>query len=127
MQITETERLMLTKKKEEICGLTLQILDIAHDKQKELEIKKKFTTIISLLSQIASYSETKHDLNGLTKAINLLFLKMDQEKLGPYWIASPITIEMACNFLNSVRFNFTKSGLKITLPKNINFGHITNK
>lgn len=117
MELTEAERLMLVKKKEEICGLTLQILDMAHDREKELEIKKNFTTIISLLSQIASYSGTKHNLNDLTNAINLLFLQMLQEKLGKFWIASPIIIEVACNYVNSVRFDFTKKGLKINFPK----------
>jgi hypothetical protein len=117
MEITETERLMLVKKKEEICGLTLQILEMAHDRQKILEIKKKFTTIISLLSQIASYSDTKHNLNELTKAITVLFLEMDQENLGKLWIASPITIEVACNFVNCVRFDFTKKNGVIYIPK----------
>ena len=31
MEIAETERLMLSKKQEEICGLTCQILEMAHE------------------------------------------------------------------------------------------------
>jgi hypothetical protein len=108
---------MLIRKKEEICRLTLQNLDMAHDPQKELEIKKNFTTIISLLSQIASYSHTKHNLNELTKGITLLFLQMAQEKVAKCWIGSPIAIEVVCNYVNAVRFDFTKKGLKINFPK----------
>jgi len=117
MDLTEAERMMLVKKKEEICGLTLQILDMAHDRQKKLEIKKNFTTIISLLSQIASYSHTKHNLTEMTKAISLLFLMMDEETIHKTWQTSPYAIEFVCNFVNTVRFDFTKKDLTINIPK----------
>lgn len=116
MEISETERLMLVKKKEEICTITLRILELSHNSENILEIKKGFTQIISLLSQIASYSGTKHNLNELTKALSLLFLQMDQETLHKHWIASPITIDVVCNFVNCVRFNFTKKGVTINFP-----------
>ena len=128
MELSETERLMLTKKQEEICGLTLWILDPASDPENEIQIKKNFTTIISLLNQIAAYSHTGHNLNKLTESINLLFLGMKQEKLGEIWVGSPIMIEVVCNYVNSVKFQFVKNGIKITLPKiNLNFGNITNR
>jgi len=119
MEITETERLMLIKKKEEICGLTLQNLDMAHDPQKEVEVKKNFTTIISLLNQIASYSDSKnYDLDQFTTGMNSLFNLMSQEKRTlKKWLLSPRAIEMTCNCANSVRFDFTKKGLKISIPK----------
>jgi len=128
MDITETERLMLTKKQEEICGLTLWILDHVSDPENEVQIKKNFTSIISLLSQIAAYSHTGHNLNKLTEGINMLFLTMKQERLHKIWIGSPIAIEVVCNYVNSVKFQFAKNGIKLTLPKiNLNFGNITNK
>jgi len=129
MEITETERLMLIKKKEQICGATLQILDMACNSNKEVEIKKNFTTILSLLNQIASYSDSKnYDLNEFTKGVNTLFSLMAQEIRLKIWTLSPRAIETTCNYANSVRFDFTKKGLKLTLPKiNLNFGNITNK
>ena len=128
MDISETERLMLTKKQEEICGLTLWILDNASDPQNEVQIKKNFTSIISLLNQIAAYSHTGNNLNKLTESINLLFLGMNQERFNEIWVGSPIMIEIVCNYVNSVKFQFVKNGIKITLPKiNLNFGNITNK
>jgi len=128
MEITETERLMLIKKKEEICGLTLRNLDIARDSQKELEIKKNFTTILSLLSQVASYSNSKNvNLDKFTDAMNILFLTMSKEKLDNIWVSASIYVQILCNYANSVRFDFTKKGLKIIFPKNINIGSITNK
>jgi len=127
MDLTEAERSMLTKKQEEICGLTLLILRDAKDPEKEETIKENFTSIIALLNQIAAYSHTGHDLNKLTVAINELFLIMSRERLHKIWIASPITIEIVCNFLNSVRFQFVKNGIKLTLPKNINIGNIIHQ
>jgi hypothetical protein len=118
MEITETERLMLIKKKEEICGLTLQILEMAHDPERELEIKKNFSTIISLLSQIASYSKTKHNLNELTTEITLLFFEMTKERvMEECWSASPLEIEVICNFVNAVKFDFTKNDVILKIPK----------
>jgi hypothetical protein len=118
MEITETERLMLIKKKEEICGLTLRILEMAQDPEKELEIKKNFTTIISLLSQIASYSKTKHNLNELTGEITQLFFEMTEEKVvQECWNVSPLKIEVICNFVNAVKFDFTKSDVILKIPK----------
>jgi hypothetical protein len=128
MEITESERLMLVNRKEEIRQLTLYNIDKAHDSQNEIEIKKNFTSIISLLSQIACYSHTGSNLNELTKGITLLFLEMSREKNDRIWYSSPILTEVVCNYVNSVKFNFTKNGLTIRFPKmNFNFGNITNK
>ena len=128
MEITETERLMLTKKQEEICELTLWIFDHSSNPENEVQIKKNFTSIIALLNQISAYSHTGYNLIKLTEAINFLFLQMNDEQLLKIWLYSPITIEIVCNYLNSVRFQFVKHGVKITLPKiNLNFGFNTNK
>jgi hypothetical protein len=118
MELTEKERLMLVKKKETICGLTLEILDMAHNPENELEIKKKATAILSELNAIASYSDsTNYNLNQFTKSVNALFDLMSREKEMKMWILSPRGIENVCNFANSVRFNFAKKDFKITLPK----------
>ncbi len=127
MEITETERLMLTKKQEEICGLTLWIFDHSSYPENEVQIKKNFTAIISLLNQISAYSNTGHNLNSIVEAINALFLLMKQEQLSKVWILSPIAIERLCNYLNNVHFQFAKNGIKINLPKNLNIGHIINQ
>lgn len=120
---------MLIKKKEEICGLTLQNLDMACDSSKEMEIKKNFTTILSLLNHIASYSESKnYNFEKVTNSMNMLFLMMSQEQFSTIWVGSPIAIELMRNYANSVRFDFKgKEGLKIVFPKNINLGNITNR
>ena len=66
MEISATERMMLVKKKEEICGLTFRILDMANEPKNAIEIKKNMTMILSLISTIASYAESKnYNLTGL--------------------------------------------------------------
>jgi len=127
--MTEKERLMLVKKKETICGLTLKILDMAYDLQNSLEIKKNMTTILSELNTIASYSDSKnHDLDQFTEGVIAVFNLMSTENKTKKWILSPRGIENICNWANSIRFDFTgKKGIKIVLPKNLNLGFITNR
>jgi hypothetical protein len=144
MEITEKERLMLVKKQEEICGLTLRILDMACDPKNLLEIKKNITIILSLLNTIASYSDVKKkNLDVFTTWANLIFYrfylvsKCDADLKDPHgWRKSIVSgnrgLEEFCNAVNSINFDFTKRGLKITLPKitlpkSLNIGIITNK
>jgi hypothetical protein len=125
MEITEKERLMLVKKKEEICGATFQILAMVKDSKNELEIKKDITLVLSLLNTIASYSNSKNrDLDWFEDAADMIFSQLD---LKNYALAECMS-EAFCNAVNSVRFDFTKKGLKIHFPKiNLNLGFITNK
>lgn len=91
-------------------------------------IKENLTTILSLLNTIASYSDSKnYDLNQFTVSVNALFDLMSRERQMKMWLISPRAIEKVCNFANSVRFDFTKKGFKLVLPKNLNLGFITNK
>jgi hypothetical protein len=136
MEITEKERLMLIRKKEGICELTLEILDMVNDPRNSLEIKKKMTTILSELNAIASYSDSKnYDLNAITDLAGNIFnlltdypAKVIEDIIPNYWkeLISR-RIEFFCNAANSISFNFTKKGFKIILPKNLNLGVITNK
>ena len=93
-------------------------MDLASNSENELEIKKKFTSILPHLNTIASYSNSKNvNLNKYTNVINSLFGLMSYEKRVKMWIASPILIELVCNYANAIRFNFTKRDIKIQLPK----------
>ena len=118
MEITEKEREMLVGKKEEIRKLTEEIIDLSIDQVKnEIEIKKRITGIFSLISTIASYAKPKdYDFNRL----NLMVNTANHTNFR-------FLLEAFCNDVNSITFDFTKKGLKITLPKNLNIGNITNK
>ena len=136
MEITETERLMLVKNKERICEATIEILELESDPKNALLIKKKISVILSLLSTIASYSNSKnYNLDKFTEFAGALFRMLNprQEVLEESlfvktWRAFVIPdLELFCNYVNSIRFDFNNKNLKITLPKNINFGNIVNK
>jgi len=123
MEITETERLMLVKKQEEICELTCKILELKNDSKNSTEIKKDMTRILSLLNQIASYTNSKnYNSDILTDLVDVISMHLDRE-----YLVAGVYLELFCNAVNTIRFDFTKKSLKITLPKNINFGHITNR
>ncbi len=105
--LTETERLLLVGKKDEIRKLTEEILDLSTcPKDSETEIKKKITGILSLISVIASYSKPKNcDLNEIRLMANLL----DS-------VPMQFLLEIFCNTVNSIRFDFTRRDLKIVIP-----------
>lgn len=115
MELTETEKLLLVAKKEEIRKLTEDLLDLATNLEKnEIEIKKKITGMLSLISTIASYSKFKnYDLKGVTNMANMIYRMLGTKS---YSIAE-LMMEGFCNTVNSIRFDFTKQGLKINIPK----------
>ena len=134
MQLTETERLMLVKNKELICGATLQILRLENDSKNSQVIKENIQTILQLINTIASYSEAKN--YNLDKIVE--FALLTQNKMNTYHMLGPERakdwsyvirdLEVFCGVVNSIRFDFNrKEGVRITLPKNLNFGHITNQ
>jgi len=96
------------------------------------------TNILSELSAIASYSDFKnYDLNAITDLAGNIFdlltdypAKVIEDIIPNYWKELIVRrIEFFCNAVNSIRFDFTKKGFKIILPKikNINLGFITNR
>jgi hypothetical protein len=136
MELSENERLMLVGKKDEIRKLTVEIFDLMNTPQQALEIKKKITSIQSLISSIASYSNSKNiNLNKLTEFELTLFALIRnleikdkvrythsgywKNRIYPrLWIYEVVpNIERYCNYVNSIRFDFTRKDFKIILPK----------
>jgi len=118
MELSDKERLMLVEKKDEILKLTLEILDIlsTEDPKQATVVKKKMTTILSLISTIASYADSKnYNLQPLWNVTNLIFAQMDL--LRDHWTAISPYIEIFCNTVNHIQFNFSKRDLKIRIPK----------
>jgi hypothetical protein len=116
MEITEKERMMLVAKKEEILTMTKEIMDCLQDPKQAKEVKKKMTSTLSLVSTIASYAESKnYDLDSLTRFATMIFLQMDM--LGKNWGIIDAPIQMFCNMVNSIQFNFAKRDIRIKIPK----------
>jgi len=132
MEITERERLLLVEKKEEICSITTEIITLVEDEKNALEIKKKITSILSLINTIASYSNARNwNLDKFTEGANVLFhylekpvpddLKNERDRklfIHTYWQEAIVgCVGMFCNYANSIRFDFTKRDVKIRVPK----------
>lgn len=113
-KITETERMMLVKKKEDICELTLWIIHNPPNAQNEAGIKGNMTKILARISTIASYSNIKNDsVDRLENLANLICSQLDIEN----YALAKCMLEVFCNAVNSLQFDFTKKGLKINIPK----------
>jgi len=129
MELTGKERLMLVKKKEEIQKLTSEILDAfeaTNNLTQMTEIKKKLLHVLSILSTIGSYAKPKTDLTLYESMVDLIFYKLYllenlERKCGKSDLswknAIGINIEEFCIYANSIRFEFTKKGIKIHIPK----------
>ena len=115
MKLTEKERLMLVGKKEKILELTKEILDIMEDPEQALEVKKKMTSVLSLIGTIGSYAKSKYDSRNLWTSTNMIFAQMNV--LGDQWTVMSPFIEMFCNTVNLIEFDFTKRDIKIKIPK----------
>ena len=118
MEITEKERLMLVEKKDEIRKISLEMYDIVEDetmelKEKKNRIKKDMISIISILDIIGSYAKVKDDnLQRFQRMSLYIFYIMD----GLEYISKP-AIEIFCNAVNGITFDFSKRSIKIIFPK----------
>jgi hypothetical protein len=108
MQTTESERLLLIQKKEEICQLSLEILDIIHqektDGQDVIDVKKKMVKILSLLHILASYGSPSRDLDELMKLV-VRFYQFQSKARDDIVLGVPIG-ELFCLTVNSIEFSY---------------------
>lgn len=104
--------------------ITEELLDLATNAEKnEVEIKKKITGVLSLVSTIASYSKSKnYDLDKITTMANMTYQMLGIEN----YALSDFMLKGFCNAVNSIRFDFTKKDLKINNSKNRRF-NLQNK
>jgi hypothetical protein len=108
MQTTESERLVLIQKKEEICQLSLEILDIIHQEkttgQDVIDVKKKMIKILSILHILASYGWPGRDLDELVKLV-VRFYSLQSKARDDIVLGIPIG-ELFCLTVNSIVFSY---------------------
>jgi hypothetical protein len=108
MQTTESERLVLIQKKEEVCQLSLEILDIIHQEktngQDVIDVKKKMIKILSLLHILASYGWPSRDLDELMKLV-VRFYSFQSKARDDIVLGIPIG-ELFCLTVNSIEFSY---------------------
>jgi hypothetical protein len=109
MQTTESERLLLIQKKEEVCQLSLEILDIIHQEktngQDVIDVKKKMVKILSLLHILASYGSPSRDLDELMKLV-VRFFAFQSKARDDVVLGVPIG-ELFCLTVNSIEFSYS--------------------
>jgi hypothetical protein len=172
MELTDKEREMLEREREQIKILTNEILELENDPKNSTKLKQSVVGIQFSLNRMASYSKPeqykldrcadiaenllsmlseapteeiqnemeKSILNPSEETLKRLKIKRDQwiaphqNVAYPAWWSFVVSgLNKYCTYVISIRFDFTKKGLNITFPKNIvlpknfNFGSITNK
>jgi len=107
MELSENERIMLVKKKEEIFKITSDLVKGELTKSEKIS---KINEIISLLSIIESYAEPDRDLSVFPRfAIHITsWLEVGMD--------ASILIDIFCTAANSIKFDFTKRRFLISIP-----------
>lgn len=167
MKITEKEREMLEKERDELKRLALEIFELEKDPKNSMKIKQSIISIQFSINRLASYSNPKNaNLDTYAKMADgvMPFLssklseKMEQElrkqlnspkvvqeysrkglmlpinpEYSAWWTLVVSILDRYCCYVSSIKFDFSnKKSLqiilpKITLPKNLNIGNITNR
>jgi hypothetical protein len=109
MQTTESERLLLIEKKEEVCRLSLEIMDIIHQENASgddvIEVKKRMVRILSLLYVFAGYGSPGRDLDALMR-LALRFYQMQGKARDDFLAGIPVA-ELFCITANSIDFSYS--------------------
>jgi hypothetical protein len=113
MELTENERLLLVKKKEEISRLTSEIFDIYQKENSKNEVLKRITQVQNCLSILASYAPTNKEWYNLITDVHLLELLYNSD--GAEGLLES-EIRSFCYSANSITFEFTKNGINISIP-----------
>jgi len=116
MEISEIERIKLMDKKDEIRQLSAEIIECLNTEPDIILIKKNMNAILNLLSTIASYGKSSHNINIVTNSASYLFVKMNRANRKNQWYLASLFIEPWVNMVNSIEFNFWKKGINIKLP-----------
>jgi hypothetical protein len=116
LELADKERLLLVERKDELRKLSEEIIELTNDiEANKITIKKNIQGVLSLVSTLASYTNSKLDIQafvGMVTCINH-FLDMDMclEK------SLKTMLGIFCSTANTITFSFSKKGLVINVPK----------
>lgn len=106
MQTTEPERLLIIEKKEEVCRISLEILDIIHQEKTNvddvMEVKKRMIQILSLLHVLASYGSPNRDLDAVMRLVLRFFALQNRDRDG--YLQGVSVVELFCITVNAIEF-----------------------
>ena len=107
MELSENERLMLVGIKNEIFQITAALLT---ERLSNAEKFTKMNKILSLLSIMESYAKPDRDLSVFSTYVTQIMVWMESG------MDERLRINVFCTAVNSIKFDFTKKGLKISIP-----------
>jgi len=110
MELSENERMMLVKKKEELFKVTSDLLTKTLNDSEKIS---KMNEILSILSTIESFAEPDRELYIFQQCVAQITALM---AIG---IPTEFLISLFCTGVNSIKFDFTKKGLSISIPVKI--------
>ena len=116
MQLTEKERLLLVTKKEEIRKLTEDIIELSVDvRHNSTELKKRVTSVLSLISTISSYSSRSLDMRPWVALAEFVFNSIEKHPELPR--VAMTELDIFCNVANSITFSFAKRDFNINVQE----------
>ena len=112
MEITENERLLLIKKREELCTVTQELSDLlfldndTRTKQEILEIEKKVLKISCLLQILSTYMISDYD----TQQISNKMFRVLNENIHDTRIFRNVALMLSayCFTINNIHFRFSR-------------------
>jgi hypothetical protein len=113
MELSENERIILIKKKEEISKITTEIFDIYQDPDNRHDVLNKITQILNCLSVIASYAPRNERFTSLVRDVIDIDTLYDSEGSKSL---TEFHIRKFCYFANYIVFEFKKDGINIRIP-----------
>lgn len=116
MELTEQERLLLIEKKDEIRKVTEEILECYADPNRWGEINKGMNHVLSLLSTLGSFSKADRNIDAFTKLARFISGHGGLHGSLEGYQFLRVQIEAFCAAANSVKFEFTKSGIELHIP-----------
>jgi hypothetical protein len=112
MELREKQILQLKRNLDKIYRLKNEILKLAGESQNAGALKNKMAEVLLLLGSIASCANPRNEeLESFMKKANLRFVGMEIES-SP-WPAIEHEVELFCEYINSIAFNFTTKGVKV--------------
>ena len=116
LELTETERLMLVGKKEELRKLTEEIIQLTEEiETNKIAIKMKIQGILSLISTLSSYTNSKPNMQPFVQMS--IYISHLLESKTPFQGTIRTFLNIFCSSANAMTFSFNKNGLTIVVPK----------
>jgi hypothetical protein len=111
-ELRERQILKFERNLDKIQRLRSEILDLVSESTNVPTLKKKIAEVLLLLGSIASCANPRNEeLDAFVRRANLRFVGTEIES-SP-WPAVEHEVELFCDYINSIAFDFSRNGVRI--------------